>query len=498
MNKRRPSKVIYIGVLAVIVAVLSVITVTRSAPIPTSNLWLFAALVVLTLIVEQIPVALLSSRGTTAQFTLSTAVSIPLAILFSPAFALLLTFVVVVVQELRFNRRPIVKVANILLTPLDASSSIIAVTLLLSPTSSTLRIWVVITSVVMVEGVLSWTALVTGDTCIDGLPFWSQLFSITFLHMTIPFLFISLVATLIVALSGSSPILLVPSAILIGIAINAMARRVTTSNQAQQLEFLMSLTEALQIVRTPDDARQLIESRTRTGLESPDTVFRDSPDPHQPSILFPGFVERPYLVLGQRSGAFEPSELQMLENLAAVNATILRNIELRTEIENQARHDALTGLWNRRGFFEIVNQELSRATRSGDLAAICYLDLDNFKPINDNYGHLIGDQFLVALSKRIRGSIRAGDIIGRLGGDEFVILLTNIQNEHVAEDIANEILRRINAPVSIDGLDLTCSASIGVTIVPPGDTSLDVYLALADTALYEAKKSGRNRVQKAS
>jgi diguanylate cyclase (GGDEF)-like protein len=166
------------------------------------------------------------------------------------------------------------------------------------------------------------------------------------------------------------------------------------------------------------------------------------------------------------------------------------------KIEQIAFHDALTGLPNRLLVADRLHQALAQAERSGQMLAVCYLDLDGFKPVNDTFGHAAGDTLLIEIASRLKASIRANDTVGRLGGDEFVLLLTGLGNVGEYRVALQRVIEAINQPVAIDETsEATVTASIGITLFPQDATDPDTLLRQADQAMYAAKQGGRNRCQ---
>lgn len=154
--------------------------------------------------------------------------------------------------------------------------------------------------------------------------------------------------------------------------------------------------------------------------------------------------------------------------------------------------DYLTGIPNRMKFHELARAELARARRSRKLYALFFLDLDNFKPINDTLGHAVGDLLLQAVADRLRNALREYDLVGRLGGDEFVILVSELETEDQVARIAEKLVAEICAPfLDLDGNDIEVSSSIGIALYPRDGQDVETLLTHADAAMYSAKSAGR-------
>ncbi len=162
-------------------------------------------------------------------------------------------------------------------------------------------------------------------------------------------------------------------------------------------------------------------------------------------------------------------------------------------LEEKAQHDILTQLPNRALLHDRLQLALARARRDHGQFAICYIDLDEFKPVNDNYGHAAGDTLLIEISARLRSLLRGGDTAARVGGDEFVLILTQLADADECRQAADRVLTAITAPVVIDGHAISVSASIGIALYPRDGKDANDLLMLADQAMYEAKRAGRNR-----
>jgi diguanylate cyclase (GGDEF)-like protein len=162
-------------------------------------------------------------------------------------------------------------------------------------------------------------------------------------------------------------------------------------------------------------------------------------------------------------------------------------------IEYLATHDALTGLPNRRLFQDRAQQAFEHCQRAKLGAAILFIDLDNFKFVNDAYGHAIGDEVLVYIARLLAGMVRSGDTISRFGGDELVVLLTDLRNPAMnANKIVRAMIQKLESPLLIDGREITVTASIGISIFPDDAQNLEELLRNADAAMYRAKAVGRS------
>lgn len=167
--------------------------------------------------------------------------------------------------------------------------------------------------------------------------------------------------------------------------------------------------------------------------------------------------------------------------------------ESQKSLEHLAYHDPLTGLPNRTLFSDRLNQGLARTDRSGDMMAVCFFDLDGFKPINDNYGHETGDLLLKEFANRISMCLRSDDTVARLGGDEFALLLCGIETREEAEQTLERLLQVIRSPFHLADKIVQISSSIGYTIYPDDKVDPDILLRHSDHAMYQAKLAGGDR-----
>lgn len=161
------------------------------------------------------------------------------------------------------------------------------------------------------------------------------------------------------------------------------------------------------------------------------------------------------------------------------------------QIEYMAYHDSLTGLPNRNMFNEYSRKALARCKRKGLYLALLFLDLDNFKLINDNFGHTFGDQVLAQLAERLNQCVRDGDIVARVGGDEFIILLEDTDREKT-EQIVLRILSNLAVPYKVEDQRLMITASVGISLFPDHGSDIETLKKNADEAMYCSKNRGCN------
>lgn len=165
------------------------------------------------------------------------------------------------------------------------------------------------------------------------------------------------------------------------------------------------------------------------------------------------------------------------------------------QVEYMAYHDALTGLPNRALFLDRLKQAITVAEREKGRVVLMFADLDKFKPVNDQYGHHVGDSLLKAVAERISGCLRKSDSVARIGGDEFVILLPSVKTEEDASGIAEEIRQAMTLPFEIKGLTLNISSSVGVAVYPDHADGEQELIKRADVAMYHASAEERNSVK---
>ena len=160
------------------------------------------------------------------------------------------------------------------------------------------------------------------------------------------------------------------------------------------------------------------------------------------------------------------------------------------KLHRQANFDTLTGLPNRLMALDRINQAINRARRTSQRFALFFIDLDNFKSVNDSLGHAVGDELLVATGTRVQAILRDADTVARLGGDEFLVLVPDVVNELQAEEIAERLVRTISQPQTLSGRKVVARCSIGIVVFPDNGETAAALMANADNAMYQAKASG--------
>ncbi len=185
-------------------------------------------------------------------------------------------------------------------------------------------------------------------------------------------------------------------------------------------------------------------------------------------------------------------ESGVIRHLLAVNQDITQQKEQEQRISYQAHYDSLTGLPNRFLSLDRLAQMLKESKRAEKQAAVFFLDLDDFKKVNDTLGHQIGDELLVEAANRLKAAVRDDDVIGRLGGDEFIVLLNQVGNSRTIGKVAEKLLDQFRVPFNLKGRELMSTVSIGIAVFPSDGKSPVELLRQADAAMYHSKEQGRN------
>lgn len=215
--------------------------------------------------------------------------------------------------------------------------------------------------------------------------------------------------------------------------------------------------------------------------------------------------ERKYRIVrphdGQERWVHGRGELQLDEHgkpklIFGTVQDITKSMMHEAELQHVANHDPVTGLPNRRLLADRLSLAVAHARRNGTHLGVCYLDLDEFKPINDRFGHETGDTLLIAITERLTKILREEDTLARIGGDEFILLIGDLAHVEEIHVVLDRVLAAVNAEIQIEGLsDLRLSASIGVTVFPDDNADADTLIRHADYAMYHAKEAGKNRYQ---
>ena len=211
-----------------------------------------------------------------------------------------------------------------------------------------------------------------------------------------------------------------------------------------------------------------------------------------------------HTLLLSRSGeeySIEDSAAPILDDDGQVQGAIIvfhdvsEKRKLEQKITYQANYDALTGLPNRHLFQDRLTRTVEHARRDGHIAGLLYVDVDDFKNINDRLGHPFGDRILIELGKRLKGIVRETDTVARIGGDEFAIILSGLPDKSEALDLGRRILIEAAIPFYVDSIRADLTVSIGVALIPADGTDATDLVRNADIALYQVKRTGRNSLR---
>ncbi len=261
-------------------------------------------------------------------------------------------------------------------------------------------------------------------------------------------------------------------------------------------------------LQRPDAPRLVLLDWNMPGLEGLEVCRRlrkkETTDPSY-VILLTGRGEKSDIVLGLDAGAndyiskpYDNAELQARirvgQRMLELQASLL---ETQAALAHQATHDALTGILNRRAILEQLTRELARSLRQGVKLSVGMCDIDHFKKVNDSLGHQAGDEVLVAFARCLQAGLREYDYLGRYGGEEFLIIATGISGQK-DDGLYERLCRQVAATeVKTKAGNVSLTVSIGVA-EGTGQSTVDRLIAAADTALYQAKADGRNRVARSS
>jgi diguanylate cyclase (GGDEF)-like protein/PAS domain S-box-containing protein len=288
------------------------------------------------------------------------------------------------------------------------------------------------------------------------------------------------------------------------------------SSEQNMKDLFENLKSGVAIYQVSDDGQNFIITAFNQAAERIDQVNREDLLGKNVAEAFPGIIEFGLLDVFRRvwrSGIAEHFPVSFYQggkisgwrenyvyklsrgDIVAIYDDVTKEKQAEEKINYQANYDALTGLPNRTLFEDRLAQSLAAAKRDDTHLALMFLDLDKFKPVNDTYGHDVGDLLLIAAAQRMLSCVRESDTVSRAGGDEFVLMLPGIKTEQEAMQVAEKLRASLSAPFEIAEYNLSISASIGIAIYPEHGKNEKLLNKHADIAMYYAKGSGRNRAQ---
>jgi diguanylate cyclase (GGDEF)-like protein/PAS domain S-box-containing protein len=286
------------------------------------------------------------------------------------------------------------------------------------------------------------------------------------------------------------------------VTLNSIGEAVASMDISGKVTFLNSVAEQMTGWSSPDaagrplaDVFPIVDTATqeRIAIQMAMAFGHNQPDHPHPSC-----------VLARRDGAAVPIEYTVApihngegETIGAV--VVIRDVSaaraMTLQLLHSAEHDVLTGLPNRMLLNDRIRHAIGLAARHLKTVAVCFLDLDGFKHINDSLGHASGDQLLRCVARDLVDCVRSSDTVSRHGGDEFVVLLAEVERVEDAAIAAAKILQAVTRTRAIDQHEVHVTASIGVSVYPDDGADPDTLITHADTAMYEAKRAGRHRYQ---
>jgi diguanylate cyclase (GGDEF)-like protein/PAS domain S-box-containing protein len=227
---------------------------------------------------------------------------------------------------------------------------------------------------------------------------------------------------------------------------------------------------------------RLVYASSACGAEPPRTQGW-----HHVSLSAPGMQFGEMQLDLDHPGALTAAELDLLQFTAGQAGAVIERLALHADLSHAARYDELTGLPNRRLFQDRILSAIARCRRGQSRGALLFIDLDDFKQVNDVHGHIAGDQLLQAIARRITSCVREADTVARIGGDEFVALLENVADLEQADAVACKIQQVISTPLVLGGCTLRPHASVGIALYPEHGEVIDQLMRHADQAMYACK-----------
>lgn len=277
----------------------------------------------------------------------------------------------------------------------------------------------------------------------------------------------------------------------------AMLRLSTGAHAAESMVGLFSVIEqSLQPLFAMRGLAAVLEPETRLVYISHASALADSAGWHVVPLATPGANFGQLRLNLAAPSLLEASERDLLHFAASQAAAAIERFALQSELAHAARYDELTGLPNRRLFQDRIQSAFARCRRGHTGGALLFIDLDDFKGVNDRHGHAVGDLLLQAVARRISACVREADTVARLGGDEFVALLEEVHDHAQAEAVANKIHKAIALVDELSGARVQPRASIGIALYPLHGDAIDQLLRHADQAMYASK--AQRKAQRAS
>lgn len=277
-------------------------------------------------------------------------------------------------------------------------------------------------------------------------------------------------------------------------------RMVTSSTDNSVIEEAASVQDSMIFLN--DNTYDCIVIDYRLGHEDGLDLLKNikgNSENHSAVIMVTGLGDEEVAAEAMRLGASDYLVKSQIEPALFVKAVTeaIKKTELEQNIKNLAHYDSLTGLVSRHLLLDRIQQTINSISRTKKIAAIAFIDLDDFKPINDTYGHEAGDSVLIEVANRLRNALRETDTVSRLGGDEFVLLLNDIESASLCEDLLKRILLILSVPITLkNGRPVRVSCSVGISIIDEFSSS-DAHSCVqkSDQAMYQAKSNGRNKIR---
>jgi diguanylate cyclase (GGDEF)-like protein/PAS domain S-box-containing protein len=286
----------------------------------------------------------------------------------------------------------------------------------------------------------------------------------------------------------------------VGVARDISERKRSEARQTALLELSTAAhrADALSSMFSSFDAtlRALLPVRRMAAVLEPDqrltylsdgAGWAETDDWHVVPMSTPGAAFGQLRLDLAQATVLQPAELELLQFAASQAAAAIERFALQADLAHAARYDELTGLPNRRLFQDRMRLALARNRRGHAGGALLFIDLDDFKCINDQHGHAAGDQLLKTVAERIKSCVREADTVARLGGDEFVVLLEEVSNSAKVQKVADKISKSLAVPLLLAGVELPASASIGMAMYPQQGQVMDDLMRHADQAMYASK-----------